>query len=261
VVAVRSTAPPLATVTTDDTSILTVENLIRGANQIFMVDVLAPDAGDTDVVVRDAAGTEIDRLTFHVRATDVLGLSRPWGAGDALVLAGEVERLHVTTITAGVVSAGVGAVQFTLAGDLSTATNNQAPWLLSEGDEAFFRTAASGSGSITASAPNATTTVNIRVVPPASLAALTADPSSLDVSSNRAGVVAIGALSGSAPVYGARCTWSDVGQLTVALNSGEQTGWIGSSPVFLYSIYGPPGMYSPTCTIGGLTTTLSVRIR
>jgi hypothetical protein len=272
VVAVRSTAPPVATVTTDDTSILMIEKLTRGSNQIFTVDLGAPSAGDTDVVLRDAAGAEIDRMTFHVRATDVLDLRRPWGAGDALVLAGEVERMHVTTTAAGVASAGTGAVQFTLAGDLSTTTSDQAPWLFSEGDEVFFRTAAGGSGSITASAPNATTTVTIQVVPPTSLTALAANPSSLDAPSNRAGVVAIGALSGSAPVYGARCTWSDVEQLTIALkpllvdlsdlsNLGEQTGWIGSNPVFLYSISGPPGIYHPTCTIGGLTTTISVRIR
>ena len=269
---VRSAAPRLVAVTTDDASILAVEDLMQDDKQFsFRVDLRAAGAGDTDVVLRDSAGGEIDRMTFHVRASDTLDLPRPWGAGDALVLAGEVERMHVTTVTAGVVTAGVGAVQFALAGDLSPATSAEAPWLYSEGDEVFFRAAASGRGTITASAPDATTTVGVSLVPSSSLTGLSANPSSLDLSSNRSGVVAIGALSGSAPVHGARCTWSDTAPLTIELQPlvidlsgtpsiGEQTGWIGSGPAFLYTVSGPPGTYSPTCKIGGLTTRVSVRI-
>ena len=268
---VRSAAPRLATITTDDASILTIENPVRDSQLIFRADLKSAGAGDTDVVLRDAAGAEIDRMTFHVRASDALDLPRAWGAGDALVLGGEVERMHVTTMTAGVVTAGVGAVQFTLAGALSPVRSEQAPWLYSEGDEVFFRAAASGTGTITAAAPEATTTVTVSMVPTSSLTALTANPSSLDVPANRTGVVAVGALSGSAPVFGARCTWSNAAPLTIALKSllvelsgtssiAEQTGWIGSGPAFQYSITGPPGTYSPTCTIGALTTTLSVSI-
>ena len=34
---------------------------------------------------------------------------------------------------------------------------------------------------------------------------------------------------------------------------GEQTGFIGSGPAFLYSVAGPPGTYNPTCT-GAVTS-------
>jgi hypothetical protein len=267
---VRSAAPRLAAVTTDDASILTVENLVRDSHLLtFRADLKSAGAGDADVVLRDAAGAEIDRMTFHVRASDVLDLNRAWGAGDALVLGGEVERMHVTTMTAGVVTAGVGAVQFTLAGALSPASRDQAPWLYSEGDEVFFRAAASGTGTITAVAPEATTAVTLSMVSTSSLTALTANPSALDVPTNGTGVVAVGALAGSAPVFGARCRWSNAAPLTIDLKSvvgglsgiGEQTGFIGSGPAFLYSVAGPPGTYNPTCTIGALTTTISVHIR
>lgn len=266
---VRSAAPRLAAVTTDDPSILAIENLVHDSQLIFRADLKSAGAGDTDVVLRDAAGTEIDRMTFHVRPSDVLDLNRAWGAGDALILGGEVERMHVTTMTAGVVTAGAGAVQFTLAGALSPVGRDQAPWLYSEGDEVFFRAAASGTGTITAVAPEATTTVTVSMVSTSALTALTANPSALDVPANRNGVVAVGALAGGAPVFGARCTWSNAAPLTIALNSvvgdlsgiGEQTGFIGSGPAFLYSVSGPPGAYSPTCTIGALATTISVHVR
>lgn len=266
---VRRTAPNVASIVSEDPTTFTVGTFMPATDLTFAVQLHAVGPGDADVVLRDSLGDEIDRIALHVRATDTLDINRAWGAGDALVLAGEVERLHVTTKTAGAVTVGTGAVSFSLAGALAAATKTDAPWFFAEGDQIYFRAGASGTGTVTASAPDATAEVTLSIIDPTALTAITVSPADVRFTAGREGNVAIGATAAGVPVYGVRCTWVAPPGLEIKLESiygnlehlGLQTGSIGSEPSFVYSIKGSPGMHQPVCTLpGGLSTTIPVRI-
>jgi hypothetical protein len=262
---VRSTAPALASVTSDDTAILAIDKLEPNSDLTFLVTFHAPGAGDTDLVLRDGNGAEIDRLTLHVRPSDALA-----GAADALVLAGAVERLHLTTMTAGKVTVGTGAVAFQLSGDLTAATDDDAPWIFGEGDDVFFRAADTGAGAIAADAPNTTAMSAVTIVPPSALTAITTSATSVTTVEGVEANVGIAAVANGAQVHGVRCTWSNAGALAITLESiygdlstsfGLQDESIGGDSTFVYSIHGPKGTYHPVCTVpGGLSTTIGVQI-
>jgi hypothetical protein len=266
---VKESAPALVAVTSDDENVVTADQLTPAAGHTFTIRLRGAGAGDTDLVFRNVDGIEIDRVRLHVRATDTLAIDRPWGAGDALVLAGEVERLHVTTVTAGEVTVGTGAADFVLTGALTTAAAADAPWFFGEGDQTYFRAASAGAGKITAQAPNTTTDVTVAIVAPAALTAITVSAASVSFAAGHEGNVTIGATAGSAPVYGVRCAWAAPVGLTIKLESlygdlqnlGLQTGWVGSTPSFVYSFTGSQGTYQAVCTLpGGLSTTINVQI-
>lgn len=228
----------------------------------FILPVTGVAAGDGEVVVRDAAGNELDRVTLHVRASDELALDGDLSTAP-LVLAGEITTLHVTTKTAGQVTHGSGAVQFTPSGGVVAADRTDAPWLTAGGDTGFFRIGASGA--IAADAPDATASVSVTAVPASALTAITADHTTLSFAHGDDAVVAIGATASGTPVYGPRCTWSNNAGLAIDLTHSifdPANGGLGKAAVYHYKIESDTaGNYQPVCTLpGGLTVTLQVHV-
>jgi len=263
---VRKTAEDPATVTTDDPSILEVTKVkVSDDDPHFITwSTHAVTSGDIDLVIRDSRGGEIDRVTLHVLPTDTIAINRVWGSGPVRILAGAVERIHVTTLTNNVVTAGSGAVEFSVSGDLAPATAEDAPHLFSEGDDAFFTAGASGTGTITAAAPNATLDVDVAITQPSELTSIARSPESIRFSAQDDATVSVGAMVGNEPVFGATCTWtSQPAGLTIELGDhpffGEQHGYLDSSPGFVYTLTGRPGSYTATCTMpNGLSTGVAV---
>lgn len=265
----RKTGPRPASVTSDNPGILEVvdSELYDDSPELITFDVRSVTSGDADVVVRDSGGIEIDRVTLHARPTDQIEITSIWGAGPVHILAGAVERIHVRTRTQGVITAGSGAVEVSVSGDLTIATREDAPLFYSEGDQGFFTAGASGTGTVTASAPNTSLAIDVAITQPSELTSITRSVDALEVDGSDPGRISIGAMAGAAPVFGAQCTWSTVPaglhiELADHPSYGEQSGFLDSSTAALiYTVSNQPGTWSATCTMpNGLSTTIPVRI-
>jgi hypothetical protein len=262
---VAATAPAPATFTSTDPSVLVIGAPAQLSSQHFQVPVQTKGAGDADVIVSDAAGVEIDRFTLHVRPSDELAFDHSWGAGNPLVLAGAVERFHVSTKTAGAYTAGTGAVKFTLGGALAPARPSDAPWLHSEGDQVFFLAGPSGQGTITASAANTAVTLTIDIVPASALTAVSADPARPVFTAGSGQVLTVTASAAGRPVFGVRCDWAAPAALQIQPHDSAplwEGGFIDADePGLGYGFQGPPGTYDATCTIpGGLALTIPIEL-
>ncbi|MEO8550954.1 MAG: hypothetical protein ABI678_13305 [Kofleriaceae bacterium] len=255
----------IASATSDDPALFTIGALtlsdVTDNPRGFTLPLTAATAGDGDVVLRDADGAEIDRITAHSRPSDVLALDGDLSA-PALVLAGEVTTLLVTTKTDGAITVGTGAVSFTPSGGVTAATKDDAPWLDRFGDIGFFRVAADGA--IQADAPDATASVALTAVAASALTTITAMPTTLSIAAHDSKTVAIGASAAAGPVHGPRCTWSNANALTIAITDGffeEANLGLGNPAVYHYKVEGPAGDYTPICTLpGGLSVTLQVHV-
>ena len=256
---------PIASATSDDPALFTIGLLSIGDPnenaRDFTLGLTAAKAGDGDVVLRDVDGAEIDRVTLHVRPSDELALDGDLSA-PALVLAGEITTLHVTTKTAGAITAGTGAVAFTPSGGVAAAMSSDAPWLDALGDTGFVRV--TGDGAIAAQAPDATASVAITAVAASALTTIAADPMTVSIPAGDSKTIAIGAAAAGTPVYGPRCTWSNTGGLTIAITQGlfdVSNDGLGKPAVYHYKVEGPAGDYHPICTLpGGLTVSPSVHV-
>ena len=265
----RSTSAGVASVHSSNDAVLTVTS-DSGTTDSRSLTVLSGAAGSADLIAIDPTGAELDRLTFTVAPSTALALDSTTAATTVTVLAGAVQKLHVTTIGAdgpNDVLVGTGAVKFALDPALAPATAADAPFWYAYGDEAFFTASAAGAGSVTASAPDTTTALTLTAVDPSAIDTITlTQTTELDTPALQAS-----ASIGSTPVYGVRCTWTGSPGLTVKLAGATgttddgpdilQTGGLGDDSAFLYELSGAPGTYDAACTIpGGLAKTISVTL-
>jgi hypothetical protein len=170
-----------------------------------------------------------------------------------LVLAGSAQYFHVTTTdSGGHTTIGTGSVSFTLAGTLS-------PTLSLAGGDAYGFTGTPGTGSVIATAPGgASARLDVGVVPMNAIQRLDAvkHGNSVDSSGTYA-TVDITAYAASGPVYGAACAWTasdpSVTVRNQSLGSLEQTATAATQLAL-----GKPGSFIATCTLGTLSTTVSL---
>ena len=252
--------PGIANVSVSSPAVAMVSKPIGPADYLIF-GVESGVAGDTDVVLLDAAGNALTKTTLHVANATELAVDRGWGTDPApTLLDGGVSVLHVTTLRGADTLVGIGAVHFAFDGAVECTSSDNA---LSDayGDVVYFR-AHAGGGTITASCPGASVQVPIAVVEPSALTELRASTSSIHIAADQEGAVRIGAFAGATPVYDVRCFWcSQPFGLYAQPDPWSNHGGIGSDAGYWYRVGGPQGNYTLTCAVpGGLSTTLSVTI-
>ncbi|HEY0250257.1 MAG TPA: hypothetical protein VGC41_01980, partial [Kofleriaceae bacterium] len=244
----RSSAPLAVAVTPVDPTIVEISKFQQlDSYPYFFFNIKGLAAGDTALVLTDANGAEIDRGTVIVRATDELALDGP--TVDATVLEGSVLPFHVTTKTAGHVTYGTGAVTFALTG-LTAASSADSDLTWWGGDDVWVQ---AGTGSIDATAPDATAHVTTTTVPLTAVTVLT--PSATEISNKgsfSSAYVRVKATTAmGTPVYGAECTWTTQPS---GVNISGYAQSIAGNPAIEYGFGGTAGDYTATCTIGSLAT-------
>ncbi|MFT3695628.1 MAG: pilus assembly protein N-terminal domain-containing protein [Kofleriaceae bacterium] len=253
----RSTAPIVVTATTASPAILTAGAIVRSANddpRYSTIPLTAHAEGETDLILLDANGGEIDRWTVHVVPTDTLRSDADLGT--PLVFPGGPVVWHLTTFTAGQGTIGTGAVSFTLTGVEAGSLDEVDDF---GGDEVLFHGA---TGSVDATAPyTAAAHLDVVAVDPAALTQISPSAVVID-GTGGTGLfsdtsVAITVKANGVPVYGANCTWSNLKGLSVGT---PQFGGLGGDSAFEYTFDGPPATYMPICTVGPLSTQLVVHI-
>jgi len=232
--AVRSTDPSVATFRIDVPDRVIVTTGAPGAARLQLLDSGGKLLGEYDVVVRPTAE---------------LRVLRGWGGGDPRILAGAPQLFHVSTVAAdGSDLKGDGAVEFTLDGTLALA-----PFVL-DGDSIGF-TGTPGSGTITASCPEATVTQSVTVVAPEAITGLRLTALPADKADQVAVVVGLDSADGD--VYGAQCEW-DVSDPSVVLMTSIPAK-LQDNPLSSYVFkLKNRGRYDVTCHMAGRTGTVSV---
>lgn len=212
------------------------------------VEVISGVPGTTMLQILDAAGRLIAQAQLTVEATATLTTMRGWQGAAPLVLEGQPLVLHVTTRNArGEVTKGSGAVSFTLAGSLM-------PDIVPVDGDGIGFVGGPGSGSITASCPNATLTQPITVVPATALTALAASGSTQP---NQQAIVSIVPQSSSGPVYAGPCRWTTTDpSVTLASDIGPSL----ELPPGTLSVFNltRPGSYTVTCQLAGLSASVTL---
>jgi hypothetical protein len=205
--------------------------------------------GDADLILADAAGNEVDRVTVRVAPTAALLFDQGWDGGTPTVLAGSLQGLHVTTLGAdGEVLVGTGAVRFSLSGTLAAFPDDEAqpPWW--GGDETTF-TGGPGGGVVSADADDGHVEVPITFADATQLTHFALRSVAGDQPLTRD--VFVSAAAGDVQLYGAQCDWRWPGRTQPLWIDG---GWIGAEAATHYRFtVERPGRYSAVCVLPGGT--------
>jgi hypothetical protein len=198
--------------------------------------------------ILDAAGRIIAQQQLTVEATATLTTTHGWQGSTPLVLEGQPLVMHVTTHNAhGDVTKGDGSVSFALGGSLM-------PDILPVDGDAIGFVGSPGSGSITASCPNATLSEPITVVPVTALTALNLSGSTQP---NEQAIVSMVPQSTSGPVYAGPCRWTTSDpSVTLASDIGP-TLELGAGTLSVFNLT-RPGSYTVTCQLAGLSATVQL---
>jgi hypothetical protein len=217
-------------------------------------EALSGNPGSTELQLLRADGSLLDAATVTVVPTAKLDYQVGWPGSAPLVLEGATEVWHVTTLDAnGRVTVGSGSVHFSTTGTLSQSSE------LPFGGDEFGFSGHAGGGQVIATAPNATATLDVQVVPTSSLTSLSGKvlANSTDTNGVVHANVEVTASSGSGPVYGAVCKWlMPDPSVTLTSNSANP---LEKDPVDAAQFtLGKTGSFLATCTIGSLSTTVQL---
>ena len=169
------------------------------------ITVYAGKPGTTDLVLFDASGAEVGRAPITVAATDELSSRLP--SLDVVMLDGIGATFHVSTVTRGEPTVGVGAVHFAATG---VAALSFELFRFCFDDSTDFYGWGVGGGSVIASASDARSELKIRFVARDWIDGLSATPPSAGVrwpDGTMHQVVEITAKVGADAVYGVTCNW------------------------------------------------------
>jgi hypothetical protein len=228
---IRSTAPAVAT-------------FVANGSQ---VDLVSGVPGTAQLEVLDIRGGVLGSATVFVVATASLQVSQGWSGARPTVVAGTPQVLHVATIGAdGNTTRGDGAVTFALAGGLSAA---EVPV---DGDGIGF-VGSVGTGTISASCPDATVTQEIDVVPQADVTRL-ATSSVVDAAGNA--IVGMVATTDAGGVYAEPCVWT-ASDPSVTLSS-QLSGLAEAPGVLGFFNLTRPGTFTVSCAMAGQTASVSL---
>lgn len=212
------------------------------------VDVESGIPGSADLELVDAGGHVVKSATVTVVATATLRPNRGWSGDAPRVLESETMSFHVTTLDGnGRITKGDGSVGFALAGTVAPAV------AVVDGDAIAF-TGSAGSGSITASCPDATLTQPIEIVP---ASALTTIDMTAELQANDQAVITVVPQSAAGPVYGGGCAWQ-VSDPSVTLDADVTPRLdLGAGEIAVFNL-NRPGSFTIRCALAGRTTSVSV---
>jgi hypothetical protein len=181
-----------------------------------------------------------------------LGFTQGWNGAAPLVLENTTEAFHVTTQDQhGNTLIGTGAVAFDVAGVLHKVSAGG-------GDSQGFAGAA-GSGSVVAHTATSTATLAVTVVPLTAIGGVTGTVRPNTVSGNVTyGNVDVVANNATGSVYGPSCSWttSDPSVTVYSQSAASLEQPAKSSTQF---VLGLPGTYTATCTVGAVSTSVSLQ--
>ncbi len=232
-VGAQSSNPAVAKFSSDGSSKIDVESGVPGTAQLELV---------------DGAGHVVVSGVVTVVPTAQLRPNRGWSGATPIVLEGEAQTFHVTTLDVnGKITKGDGSVNFALGGTLQPAV------ALVDGDAIAF-TGSAGTGTIDASCPNATLSQTFDIVPAAAITSL--DMTGV-VGQNDQAVVTVVPQSAAGPVYTGGCAWQ-VSDTSVTLDADVTPRLdLGPGEVAVFNV-NRAGTFTISCTVAGQTATVSI---
>jgi hypothetical protein len=225
---------------------------LGGSNGLDIV-VNSGTPGQTQVQLVDAGGKVVDQVTVTVTQTAKLAFTQGWTGTAPLVLEGSTQTFHVTTVDANNHTLiGTGSVAFTVTDPLQHADGS-----IVFGDSYAF-TGHAGAGTITATAPATSVVQPVTFVPPSALTSVNATvlANTMDSTGVYANVDVV-ANAAAGAVYGAKCDWSIPDQ-SVTIQSQSSTSLEATAKSTTKFKLALPGTYSATCTIGAVSTSVSL---
>ncbi len=225
---------------------------VGGASGLDLV-VDSGSPGQTELQLVDAGGTLVDQVTVTVTQTAKLALTQGWSGAAPLVLEGSTQTFHVTTVDANNHTLiGTGSVAFDVSDPLQHAD------AIVFGDTYAFSGHA-GSGTITARAPATTLVQPVTVVPLSAITSVTATVGANTTDST--GVYAnvdVVAATATGAVYGAPCGWS-IGDTSVVVQSQATASLESPAKSTTKLKLGAVGSFTATCTVGAVSTTVTLQ--
>jgi hypothetical protein len=233
---VRSSDPSIVTAVTHDKPDADIE-LFTGA------------PGTATIEALDDRGHTLATATAVVEPTAVLEIQRPSGGSTVpLLLEGTPQILTTVTQDANRhVTRGDGSVEFTLSGTLSDA------YLPLVGD-AIAVVGKPGSGTITATCPDANAQQAVTVVPASAITGLLAT-----TTPEPDGTVVVGVVptSDQGMVYAGNCDWSGMAPTVTLQQQLASTLSLGPGTLSIFTLT-RPGSFDVTCTLAGKTATVTL---
>ena len=222
----------IAAVRTSDASVATFG--IDGTG----IAVAAHAPGTADAILLDAAGAELGRIAVHVAPT--VALATRVAAGKLIVYDGALENFHVSTVgPGGQDTVGVGGVTFAVSG---AAVATQDPSIFGVPDDSVWFYGYGGSGTVTASTPHASLTLDVEFVAPTQLVSIVP---SVEQRDGYTDVVFVSSAA-DGPVYGA---WPDCTSPMQVLGGGVSGIEDRPYAFYRYSLAGH-GAFTLSCRLG-----------
>lgn len=216
------------------------------------VGVVAGAPGTTQLQLLDAAGKLVDQVNVSVVAVAKLAVTQGWSGAAPLVLENSSQSFHVVTQDGnGRTLIGTGSVAFDVAGAVHKIDG------VFGGDIQGFA-GAPGSGTVTARCATASATLPVTVAPLSAIGSVAATVKPNNVQGNLTyGNVDVVASSAGGPVYGAACQWTTSDPSVTVSRQAAAT--LESAPKTSTSfLLAAPGTFSATCTVGAVSTTVSL---
>jgi hypothetical protein len=216
------------------------------------VEIVTGSAGQTDLVLLDSANTIVDEVTLTVVSTASLATKQGWSGPRAQVILNSLHTFHVTTQdSSGETTIGTGAVTFQSSGTIQTTIP-----VFRVDDIAELLAADAGPGTATATADQATTVVDIDVLPPSAITQLVATKHATTDNANTVSYDLV--MSGTdGPVYGGDCEWTMSDPSVTIYDQHGNT--LEEAPITTVTFeLGSAGHFTATCVMGTATTTVQL---
>jgi hypothetical protein len=217
----------------------------------YNIGVQSGSPGSTELQLLDPNNKLVDQVTVTVAAVAKLGVTQGWSGAGPLVLENTTEAFHVVTQDQnGNTLIGTGSVAFDVSGVLHKVSAGG-------GDSQGFA-GSPGSGGVVAHTSTSSANLAVTVVPLTALGSLTNTVKPNTVSGNITyGNVDVVANSASGAVYGGSCQWT-TSDPSVTVSS-QTSATLESAPKSSTSfVLGLPGTYTATCTVGAVSTSVSL---
>jgi hypothetical protein len=230
------------------------------------IEVVTAAPGDADLMLLDAGGTEIDRVTVHVAAVAQFDFMTGWAGSGPVVLEGiPITTAPITKRDSGVrILLGASAVHFSVSGTLTSLgapppTDPAAPPTILE---SLVVQGTAGSGAIHAANGSQTLDLPVTVVTVNDLNKLVAGVQGSYLGSGGGTVdsnVTWQVSSAGGLVYGASCTWT-VSDPSVLMDNMQPANQLDREATgFLVFKMSKPGTFMATCKVGSLSVSVPLK--
>ena len=216
------------------------------------VEIVTGSAGQTDLVLLDSANTTVDAVTLTVVNTAALAMKQGWSGPRAQVILSSLHTFHVTTKdSSGATTMGSGAVKFQSSGTIQATIP-----VIRFDDIAELFAAATGPGSATATADQATTVVDIDVLPLSAITQLVATKSATNDGENTVTYDLVMSTT-DGPIYGGECEWT-MSDPSVTIYDQHGSTFEEAPMTTVTFELGRAGNFTATCAVGTETTTVQL---